>query len=239
MFLKGIEIPSSTRYVKFHRSVENKKVSDDSLHTLDFYCTNTGVFNAVKSFPIEEDTPEYIKLPKVDYSLTLPGLVITKLSYEPLIVSIIIASVDEENRQVDGEDQSLHNTLYYDYDRLTILLRSDKRSVKDLSELLSDLPYIRHQVIDETAQVGNLTTTILRNKDISEDYITTEPVDFNGQISVVDWSHAFDGLLQLVYSQVSVYGFDDPMTKIAQEITTNKNQMRYSFSNIEEDGRGH
>lgn len=235
MLIKGLKIKDSVRYVKFHRSSDNSITENESLSSMDIYCMNTSDLGATKGFPIETTDHEYTKLSRVNYSLTLPGFSLTKMSHEPLIVSIIVVKIDHDNQQ-DGADS---NTIFFDYDRLTILLREDKRTVADLAELMSQLTEVGFSVEDPEALVGNLTTTIIRDKDISTDYINDHSIDFNNQVSVLDWSHALDGLLTKIHEDLKLYGFNKPTTKIAQELTTEKNLIRYEFNNLEQSNRGH
>jgi hypothetical protein len=243
MYIKGLEIDGSAiKYVKFHKSTENTQVEDPEHRALDVYAMNTSDLGAIKNYEIE-DLPEYLKLIKYDSTLFLPNFSIKKSIFEDVEINIIVALIEDENIQVDGHDEDIHNVYYFYYDRLTILLRSDKNKLSDLQELIGEgipgLEFNFHGNPDSL--VGSIWGIVMRSRgDINLEYRDTDGIDFNGEVSVLDWSHAMAGLNDLVYNQLKPYQFTEPLTKYPQEITDNKNLLKYEFSEIQQGQvRGH
>lgn len=243
MIINGLVLDENIKYVKFHKSNDIRSEINEELHALDIYATNSSdvsEYPCIKDFPIMDD-PEYIKLGKFVHA-DFPNFRITKFTHEPLEVNIFIAKMDDENRQMDGDDnEDIRNVAYYFYDRLTILMRDDKHTLADLSELMNGIPYVGFTPLgDLSSEVGNIPNVVIRNKDIKvEEYYSTKPLDFNGQISVLDWSHAFDEFLSLIMKDLKEYDFAEPVTRLAQEIPENSNLLRYDIQDIQPDGRGH
>lgn len=243
MIINGLVLDENIKYVKFHKSTDIKSEINEELHALDIYATNSSdiqEYSCIKDFPIVSDH-EYIKLGKFSHA-TFPNFKLTKFTYEPLEVNIFIVKMDSENKQVDGDDnEDIRNTAFYFYDRLTILMRDDKHTLADLAELMEDIPYIGFTPLsDLTSEVGNVPNVVIRNKDlVVGDYYSNEPLDFNGQISVLDWSHAFDKFLKLIMDDIKEFDFAEPVTRLAQEIPENANLLRYDIQDIQPDGRGH
>lgn len=242
MYIRGIEVDNTTiKYVKFHQSTEVRTEVNDENHSLDVYATQTSDLGAIKNYPIE-NIPEYIKLQKYDTSLILPNFSVRKSIFETVEFNIIIAQVDEENEQIDGHGDELKNVYYFYYDRLTIILRSDKHSLNDLKELIGDgVPGLEFSWGDLDSSVGNILGVNLRNKgNVEHEYLNVDPVDFNGEVSILDWSHALEGLNKVIYDQLKLYEFAEPITKTAQEFPENKNLIKYEINELQQGQvRGH
>lgn len=243
MIIRGIVLDDSIKYVKFHKSPEPSVEVNEELKCIDIFgesSSDISEYINIKDYPIEDDL-EYIKLGKYR-TATFPDFIITKKTFEDLEINIFIIKLDDENLQMDGEDNyEIKNTVYYFYDRLTILMREDKHTLADLSELIEDIEWIGFEPTgDPSNLIGQVPNAVIRNKtDIEVGYYSINPIDFNGQISVLDWSHAMEGFLEQVKIHVKDMDFSEPVTKLAQEIPTNTNLIRYDFSDLQQDMRGH
>lgn len=243
MIIKGLVISDSIKYIKFVKSTNIGVTQDDTIKSLVISATKSSdlsdKYSVLKDIEFN-DIPEYIKLPTSLPSINYPDFSIQKMIYEDLEVNIIVVNVDDENEQSDGNDNTLSNVYYYYYDRLTILLRSDKHKVSDLKELLSDFKYIKFTSINEDAEVGTVPKVILRLSEVNiGEYYSSDAFDFNGTISKVDWSHALDGFLTEIKKQLVDYDFNEPVTMLEQEIPSNSNLIKYDIGDLQSSNRGH
>lgn len=250
MYCNGIIIPDWVRYLKLVQDSEVNIITSDSNKSLEIHGMYSDEIDGIDSIDHQELGlfMEFIKVPTSLPSITFPGFKLTKRCIEDFEVNIIVVKLDDTTDQFEDtvdesseHEQSISNTVHSSYSRLTILLREDRRSVADLAKLLKDNPYVDIEVLDENAEVGSKLTLVLRNKDIVVDaYYSMDPFDYNGNISVLDWSHAMKGLLDVIKDQVSIYDFNNPVTSTEQELPTNANLIKYNFSELQQGNvRGH